>query len=229
MSEIGLNPNAVDIPVFAETLKAKGRIRLQGLLSSEHAQIVHAALETGTDWVLEAMSDTGVVRCDRQALSTMNAHAIQNLLQGAIDRAQSDFSFVRLGFDLDTGLAPSHPLTGIVTMIRSEAFHDLCSALAGFDALTLSHLSAHAYRPGDFMSLHTDTGTRLGFEWSFSPGWRPDEGGQLLFHSPSGDIEAGILPRLDDLALFTGDKPRSVATIAAYARAPRLSIVGRFV
>ena len=229
MKDIGLNPDAIDIPAFAGKLKAKGRIRIEGLLSSDQAQHVHAALETGTDWVLEAMSDTGITRCDRQALSTMNAHAIQNLLQGAIDRAQSDFSFVRLGFDLDAGLAPSHPLTGIVTTIRSKTFHDLCYELAGFDSLNLSHLSAHAYRPGDFMSLHTDTGARLGFEWSFSPDWRPDEGGQFLFHSPSGDIEAGILPRLDDLALFTGDRPRSVATIAAYARSPRLSIVGRFI
>ncbi|HWU49751.1 MAG TPA: 2OG-Fe(II) oxygenase family protein, partial [Asticcacaulis sp.] len=55
-----------------------------------------------------------------------------------------------------------------------------------------------------------------------------DWGGQMLFHSPSGDLEGGIMPRMNDLALFAGDQPRSIASVAPYAAGPRFSIMGRF-
>ncbi|MEI9905962.1 MAG: 2OG-Fe(II) oxygenase family protein [Asticcacaulis sp.] len=79
-----------------------------------------------------------------------------------------------------------------------------------------------AIAPGDFFTRHTDAAARLCFEWNFTEGWRPDWGGQVLFHSPSGDIEGGILPRLNDLALFSGDQPRSIASVAPLCWRPAL-------
>ncbi|MGZ3299022.1 MAG: 2OG-Fe(II) oxygenase family protein, partial [Asticcacaulis sp.] len=103
-----------------------------------------------------------------------------------------------------------------------------CGELTGLSGLDLQGLSAVCYRPGDFFTRHTDTRARLCFEWNFTRDWRPDWGGQVLFHSPSGDIEGGIMPRLNDLALYAGDQPRSIACVAPYAAGPRFSITGRF-
>lgn len=223
-----LQMGCFDLEAYGGRLKAKGRVRLEGLLGPQ-AMPVFQALETGTDWSLDVMTRDGPRSVDRDTLARLNAHEIQDLLQGGIDLARQGLSFVRLGCDLEKAVGIQPALKALLALIHGPDFLNLCETLSGETDLKPQALRIHAYRPGDFVSQHTDQGARLGFEWNFTPDWRPDEGGQLLFHAPSGDIGGGILPRLDDLALFTGDLPRSVATLAAYARSPRLSLTGRFI
>ena len=56
--------------------------------------------------------------------------------------------------------------------------------------------------------------------------WRPDWGGQLLFHDEAGDVTRGHAPRWNTLTLFRVPQLHSVAPVAAYARGTRLSVVG---
>ncbi|MGN6424655.1 MAG: 2OG-Fe(II) oxygenase family protein [Asticcacaulis sp.] len=221
-----LNDN-FDFAGYVSRFNGKGRIRLEGALSDADALNVHQALERRTPWELQLVSAEGQPQViSRFELEQLPPDVIQSRLQDAAVRAQSGLSYLRLGFDL---MAHSEPaLKDISDLLKSPAFAALCEKLTGLSGLVLTQLSAVCYRNGDFFTRHTDTQARLGFEWSFTQNWRSDWGGQMLFHSPSGDLEGGIMPRMNDLALFAGDQPRSIASVAPYAAGPRFSIMGRF-
>lgn len=221
-----LNDN-FDFAGYVSRFNGKGRIRLEGALSDADALNVHQALERRTPWELQLVSAEGQPQViSRFELEQLPPDVIQSRLQDAAVRAQSGLSYLRLGFDLMTHTEPA--LKDIADLLKSEAFAQFCEKLTGLSGLVLTQLAAVCYRNGDFFTRHTDTHARLGFEWSFTQGWRSDWGGQMLFHSPSGDLEGGIMPRMNDLALFAGDQPRSIASVAPYAAGPRFSIMGRF-
>ncbi len=224
---LALLSDAFDTAGYVSRFTNKGRIRLEGALSADDAEAAHFALEQGTPWELQLVSAEGQPEViNRAELNRLPESEIQSRLQAAAERAQSDLSWLRLGKSLlgDEEI----PLKGLADLLKSAEFARFCTALTGLTDLTLTDLSAVCYRPGDFFTQHTDLGARLCFEWNFSKDWRPDWGGQVLFHSPSGDIEGGILPRFNDLSLYAGDQPRSIASVAPYAGGPRFSVTGRF-
>jgi SM-20-related protein len=207
----------------------KGRIRLEGALGLDSAGAVHLALEQQTPWVLQLVNAQGAPEeISRSELDSLAPSLIQTRLQAAAQRAQADFSYLRLGFHDFDGLENDHAVKALADLIAAPDFTAFCHGLTGLSGLELQGLSCVCYRPGDFLTRHTDNSARLMFEWNFTKDWRSDWGGQVLFHSPSGDIEGGIMPRLDDLALYSGDQPRSIASIAPYAGGPRFSLTGRF-
>ena len=224
---LSLLSNDIDAPGYVSRFTHKGRIRLEGAIAAADAEAVHHALEQQTPWELHLVSGEGKPEViNRAELNALPASTIQTRLQEAAERAQSGLSYLRLGVDLTTDEVPA--LAEIAGLIRSDAFARFCENLTGLSGLELTTLMATCYRPGDFFTRHTDTAARLCFEWNFTRDWRSDWGGQVLFHSPSGDIEGGIMPRLNDLSLYAGDQPRSVASVAAYAAGPRFSLAGRF-
>lgn len=226
---LALLSDAFDTAGYVSRFTNKGRIRLEGAISADDADAMHTALERETPWELQLVSKDGRPEIiNRRELNMLPESEIQQRLQDTAERAQASLSWLRLGLNLLNRSDEDFALTPLAGLIKSAGFSQFCERLTGLSDLTLTELSATCYRPGDFFTQHTDLGARLCFEWNFSKDWRPDWGGQVLFHSPSGDIEGGILPRLNDLALYAGDQPRSIASVAPYAGTPRFSVVGRF-
>ena len=217
-----------DAAGYVSRFAAKGRVRLEGAVGEDDARATHHALEQQTPWELQLVTAKGPEVINRRELATLPEADIQARLTEAAERAQTGLSYLRLGYVL-IGMLDGQPLQALADLIKSAEFARFCESLTGLSGLDLSSLSAVCYRPGDFFTRHTDAAARLCFEWSFTDGWRSDWGGQVLFHSPSGDIEGGIMPRMNDLALFAGDQPRSVASVAPYAAGPRFSVIGRFI
>lgn len=123
---------------------------------------------------------------------------------------------------------PGHPIHQVTEALNSEAFLELGRKLTGDRSIRRSDVQASFYRPGDFLNLHDDTGPgrAAAFTIGLSRGWRPDWGGQLLFHDADGDVVRGFAPRFNALTVFRVPRAHSVAPVAGYAQAPRLSVVG---
>ena len=221
---IALLASQFDPAGYQSRFARHGRIRLEGAISADDAQAVHHALEQATPWELQLVGKNGPEVINRHELHRLPEADIQARLQEAAECAQDGLSYLRLGY----GPTGDDALTPVASLIRSAEFAQFCEAMTGLSGLELQGLFAVCYRPGDFFTRHTDQSARLCFEWNFTQGWRPDWGGQVLFHGPSGDIEGGIMPRFNDLALYSGDQPRSVASVAPYASGPRFSLTGRF-
>jgi SM-20-related protein len=223
-----------DLPGYQGRFASKGRIRLEGAVSAEAADALHHALEQQTPWSLQLVTRKGMPDViSRAELESLPPTTIQTRLQDAAERATEGLSYLRLGYLLNASglqaLGPIHPLAELAGLIASSGFSAFLEGLTGLSGLEVTRLEALCYRPGDFFTQHTDSDARLTMEWNFTEGWRSDWGGQVLFHSPSGDIEGGIMPRLNDLSLYNGDQPTSVATVAAFAAVPRFSVVARFI
>ena len=56
--------------------------------------------------------------------------------------------------------------------------------------------------------------------------WRPDWGGQLMFHDANGVIERGFKPGFNVWTVFRTPRNHSVAQVASYADGKRRSITG---
>lgn len=158
---------------------------------------------------------------------------VRKFLGEVISRASRGFAFMHQSYALQDEFArsPDDPARPVTEFLQSQAFLDVGAAIVG-RKVSCVRVQASRYRKGDFLTLHDDThktDIRLGaFTIGFTRGWRPDWGGQLLFHDARGEIERGFSPGFNVLTVFKVPRAHSVAPVAPYAAAPRHSLTGWF-
>jgi SM-20-related protein len=226
-----LNPN-LDPASFAEIFQRDGVVQIPVFLAPEDAESV-AAVMNGLTWNIVApdeKSETLVI--SPQAIQKFGEAQVRQFLQGALKRASLGFSFIHLSYAMQDEYArdPTPPIHRATELLQSRAFLDFGAAVIGRDQVDGVRVQASNYRPGDFLTLHDDRhkhDDRLAaFTLGFTRDWRPDWGGQLLFHDADGQIERGFMPGFNVLTLFKVPRPHSVAPVAAYAATKRLSLTG---
>jgi SM-20-related protein len=167
-----------------------------------------------------------------EAVRRFGEAEVRKFLNGAVARAAKGFSFMHQSYALQDEYARDPRARDITDFLQSRAFLDFGAAILGQE-VTGVRVQASKYRRGDFLTLHDDSHSkddRLGaFTLGFTRRWRPDWGGQLLFHDARGDIEQGFLPRFNVLTVFAVPRAHSVAPVAAYAAEPRYSLTGWFI
>lgn len=192
-------------------------------------------LETGIDWDLAFQGDDGrPVVLTRPQLAALGEAEVQKRLQAMLAQAGTDYGFVYLTYPLITAYLtkrdPGHPVHA-VTEFLNDAFVKLGVAITGRSDIIKADGQLTRYRPGDFIGLHNDVGSEasdrlVAYTLGLTRIWRADWGGQLLFHDAAGDVIRGHAPRWNTLTLFKVPQYHSVAAVAPYAQAPRLSVVG---
>lgn len=226
-----LNPNLDPAP-FAAIFQRDGVVQIPVFLESADAESV-AAVMNGLTWNIVApdeKSETLVI--SPQAIQKFGEAQVRQFLQGALKRASLGFSFIHLSYAMQDEYArdPTSPIHRATEFLQSRAFLDFGAAVIGDDQVDGVRVQASNYRPGDFLTLHDDRHKRddrlAAFTLGFTRDWRPDWGGQLLFHDAEGQIERGFMPGFNVLTLFKVPRPHSVAPVAAYAAAKRLSLTG---
>lgn len=223
-----------DLPVegFATRFAEDGYVQIPVFLAPEDAEDVARSLE-GLTWNIVApdeASETLVITPD--VIKKFGEAQVRQFLQGALKRAAGGFSFVHLSYALQdeyqrSAEARVHRAT---QFLQSEDFLDFGRQVIGAPAVTGVRAQASYYRPGDFLTLHDDShrkDTRLAaFTLGFTRKWRADWGGQLLFHDAEGNVTRGFKPEFNVLTLFKVPTAHSVAQVASYADAKRLSLTG---
>ena len=214
-----LNP-ALDVGLYARAYAAGGIVRIGNVLAPDSAETVAQIME-GLPWQL-SLSESGE--------GDENAR-----IAATLEKARSGFAYQYLKYPmLQTyfgGKDPGHPIHEVSEYLNGPEFLGLLRTVTGRPDIRKAMASATNFRPGDFLTWHDDSSddsdTRVvAYTLSFTRLWRADWGGQLLFHDPNGQIAAGLAPAFNCLTLFTVPRAHSVATVAPYAGAPRLSIVG---
>lgn len=231
--ELRLNP-ALRPDEFAKAFERDGVVQISNLFEPELAQAITELLERQTPWRLVYANDKGVQ--DSLAVeeaSRLGPQHMDALISKIMHRASEGFSYLYLGYDmLDAYLEsriPGHPLDLVTEFLNGEEFRSFGRRVIGGALPTKTEVYASLYRPGDFLNLHDDSyrNQRLAaYTIGFTRQWRPDWGGQLLFHAPDGNITRGLLPAFNTLTLFKTPQAHSVAAVAPYASRPRISLVG---
>jgi SM-20-related protein len=226
-----LNPK-LDPASFAAAFQRDGVVQIPVFLEPDDAEVV-AAIMKGLTWNVVAPDETSeTLVISPQAIQKFGEAQVRQFLQGALKRASRGFSFIHLSYALqdEHGRDPTAPIHQATTFLQSPTFLDFGAAVIGNGQVGGVRVQASNYRPGDFLTLHDDRHQRddrlAAFTLGFTRDWRPDWGGQLLFHDTEGQIERGFLPGFNVLTLFRVPRPHSVAQVAAYAAAKRLSLTG---
>lgn len=218
---------------FADTFAREGVVQIPVFLEPIDAAAAGDLLEGISSWAIVAPDEKNeTLVITNEAIRKFGDAAVRQFLQSALKRASRGFSFIHLSYPMQDEYArdPSPPVHALTELVQSQAFLDFGAGVIGAPRVAGVRAQASNYRPGDFLTLHDDKhgrDTRLAaFTLGFTQGWRPDWGGQLLFHDAEGQIERGFMPGFNVLTLFRVPRPHSVAPVAAYAAAKRLSVTG---
>ena len=232
MSELRLNP-ALDPAQLAAAYQRDGYVQVSDLLTPDAAELVAAVLESGVDWDLFLSGPAGPEVLGRTELGRLSRDEIARRIAEVDGRARTGFAYRYLGYPMITayltGRDPGHPLHSLLEFMNSPEVLEFVRAVTAEPKVIKLDAQATYYRPGDYLTLHDDTGVgerRAAYTLGFTRGWRPDWGGQLLFHAPDGEIPRGLQPGFNVLTLFRTPQWHSVAPVALYAGGKRLSITG---
>jgi SM-20-related protein len=233
LSTIQIRPGLA-APSFADTYRREGVVQVTDFLGAEAADSVERVL-ADLPYVIVAPDERGdTLVLDNQVMQRFGEAQVRNFLNDTIRRASGGFSFIHRSYPLQDEYARStaNPAAAITEFLQSRAFLDFGAQIIGQPVDGIRVQASH-YRKGDFLTLHDDSHSRddrlAAFTLGFTKGWRPDWGGQLLFHDDAGDVVRGFAPRFNVLTVFAVPKAHSVAPVAAYATQPRYSLTGWFI
>lgn len=232
MSTGWLNP-ALRAEDYAAAYARDGVVRIDGLFPAPVADALAEVLASRTAWSLVHADPQGRhAMVTPRELATFTAEDIQARIFRATRQASEAFSYLYLVYPMIDayldGRDPDHPLNALTEFLNSPDFMDFVRAVTGEPVVKVD-AQATCYRPGHFLTQHDDLGVgerRAAYTIGLTRGWRPDWGGQLLFHDTDGDIVRGFAPRFNVLTLFKVPMSHSVAPVAPYAAAPRHMITG---
>jgi SM-20-related protein len=232
---LALNPKLDPAP-YARTFARDGVVRIDDVLTPSAAEAVARLLEQQTPWRLTLSKDPDELKAglyDAARITAVGEAAVAAEVAAVNQRARNGFAYLYLSYPMLKayleGWDPGHPIHTLTELINSPAMLSLFRAVTGRPDVIKADAQATLYRPGDFLTLHDDghgEGRVCAYTFGFTRTWRPDWGGQLLFHDEALEIERGLTPAFNVLTLFRTPRWHSVAPVAPYAGAPRLSIVG---
>ena len=224
----------LDLQACGEAYREAGMAQVPDFLEAGSATAVGDLLRT-LPYVIVAPDERGeTLVISDEVMRRFGEQKVRSFLGETIRRASSGFAFIHQSYALqdEYGRAPHLPIARVTEFLQSRVFLDVGQAVTGGQVDGVRVQASH-YRRGDFLTLHDDSHTRddrvAAFTLGFTRGWRPDWGGQLLFHDARGDIERGFAPRFNMLSVFAVPRAHSVAPVAAYAAEPRLSLTGWFI
>jgi SM-20-related protein len=228
-----LNP-ALDPASFARDYACDGLVRIPDVFEPEVVDRLAGILEQTIDWDVICSTDRGEADIlSRERRAELGPDVIAGKLHAATLRARTGFSYVHLGYPMIDAFAegrdPGHPIHALTAFLNSPELIAFGAAITGEPGVAKIVAQATLYRPADFLTMRDDTGAseRLaGYTLGLTREWRPDWGGQLLFHDAAGDVERGFAPAFNVLTLFKAPRRHSVAPVAPYAGAPRLTVTG---
>lgn len=229
---IRLNPR-LDPRDYAADYARDGFVQVPDLLEAESAEWLELALEHDTPWHLSLKTAEGGRMVSPEEMNAMGREALGAHIQSALAGGQTGFSFVYLTYPIIqaflNGRDPGHATHVLLQFFNDAPFMNFARTVTGEAQATKIDAQATWYRPGDFLTQHDDTGEgerRAAYTLGLARDWRPDWGGQLLFHNEAGDITRGFKPGFNVWTVFKTPRMHSVAPVAAYAGGRRRSVTG---
>ena len=222
-----------------EQLKSRfarhGRLHIPGVFAEPNAQAIGDALAGDMPWHRSVNIKGKAYDLALDQIEAMppdrRAEFETAVLEGGRTGFQYQFDAWRLSDLMEADMRGAVPaLEALYDFLNGEAFLGFARALTGEDACAYVDAQATRYTPGHFLTAHDDdvAGKNRLFAYvlNFTPAWRTDWGGLLLFHDADGNVAEGYSPAFNALNIFRVPQLHSVSPVAAYAGAPRLSVTG---
>ena len=231
-----INPD-IDRKAIAKEFARTGRVQIRDVLTEQTAGEILKVLARQTKWGLSWQAGADGPHHIRAAeLATLGqdrTSAIGAKLMQAI--REDAYAFLYAAYPIVDAYIQKwdedSPIELLLEHVNDEPFLQLLRDVTGIKELVKADAQATLYRPGDFLSQHTDShkdeGWRIAYVLNFAAvPWRPDWGGYLLFYDADGDVIGGYRPRFNSLNLFAVPHWHSVSYVAPFAPVARFAVTG---
>lgn len=227
--------SALDPKRLRPIFQKHGRLHLPGILAPASAQAVHGAMAGPLPWAKSLLVqgkpyDIGPAAWEAM-LPERRAELDAAVIRGGQTGFQYRFDAWRLSDAVERGERGTSPvLEAVYDFLNGPEFLGFVGELTGEPRGAYADAQATRYRPGDFLTAHDDdvAGKNRLFAYvlNFTPVWRAEWGGLLLFLGPDGHVTEGYAPAFNALNIFRVPQLHAVSEVASYAGADRLSITG---
>lgn len=225
----------IDREALRRAYAERRRVTIDPFLAGEAAEALRAHLLERSGWRLAVQAGgSRFVEIEAKALEAMSPAQREALERAAAPSEPSGFRYL---FDQIVAVGnrpeirePDSPLGRFAAFLSSDPVLDLVREISGAADIAFAEARATRYRPGHFLTIHDDrheeTNRRVAYTFGLSPVWRPEWGGLLMFHDGRGNVEQGLVPRMNALHLFGVPQDHSVSLVAPFAPEPRFSVTG---
>lgn len=214
--------------------REKGRIHIPDILEPVAAKALFAELEQRNDWqqtfnVGEKLYDLS--SSDRATFSS----DVRQSLSAAVDaQAVQSFSYrfetIRVSDSASERESAGTILDDFAAFLCSHRALDWFRSVTGLAEIAFADAQGTRYSAGDFLTGHDDAVNgkdRLAaYVFNFTPRWRAEWGGLLMFHGSDGHIDEALVPCWNALNIFTVPQIHSVSRVVPAVPVARYSITG---
>lgn len=231
--DIALNPS-LDVVSLSRDFAARGRLRINSILTSHAAMQVLQALAADLPWNLVYRDGDQVAELDEAQARSLDSQQQAEMMQRIYSIAVRQFQFFYYSYQLDDAnlakIRPDSMTHECIAFLRSKSFVDFVEKVTGEQALQRVSSQASCYRSGHFLLPHDDgvgdTGRKIAYVLNLSKNWKPGWGGLLQFHDANGNVIEAFLPAFNSLSLFRIPAVHSVSCVMPFAIEPRIAISG---
>lgn len=226
--------DGLDLAPAKASLARTGRLHLKGVLTPAAAERIHASLTGESLWARSTIFQGQPRDFDLDWLARLSPGDRAILDADINERAKRGFQYsfdnYRLSSLITGGLRQGWVTESVYDFVNSPAFLDFIRELTGDDRAVYVDAQNTRYRPGHFLTLHTDDqpgqGRLYAYVLNFTPRWRADWGGLLAFLDGEGHVEEAWTPAFNALNIFRVPAQHLVTPVSAFAGGDRLSITG---
>jgi SM-20-related protein len=219
---------------FKDVLAREGRVSIPEMLDEATCDALDAAFTRADQWVLSFNQGERSFDLDQMRAQAMHPEIEAGLAKRIHEYGPSGFQYAfdtcrvsdltEIGAPCDAAFASLHKT------MNGEPFLNWCRELTGDTAINYLDLQATRYRPGHFLTEHTDEQAnkkrRFAYVLNMTPFWRVDWGGLLQFIGPDGHVTAGLTPSYNRMNIFKVPQSHSVSMVTPAAQGFRLSLTG---
>jgi SM-20-related protein len=215
-----------------------GRIHLPDVFAPAFARRVAEALASdAVPWTRSVTVNGKPYDIGLQTLNDMPPERAAEF-RAAVDAAartgfQYEYDAWRISDRLEAGDrrgGPLAPLEAVYDVLNGADFLGFVRALTGEPRAAYVDAQATRYTAGHYLTVHDDNvagkNRLFAYVLNFTPQWRVDWGGLLLFHDADGHVAEGYTPAFNALNIFRVPQPHSVSQVASFVAASRYSITG---
>ncbi len=231
-----LNPDidgGFDLSQAAAVFQTHGHVRIASIMPHDKATSMAEAVDGLQGWQLSYGAMEGVGRANPQDIPSWAEDTRRAFNQTLVESARRGEGFAYFSAPLtagETSPALPQPIATLGNDLMDGALLQFLQGLTGLSGVTGVDASATQFRPGHYLTRHTDSprgqNRKLAFVLGLTRNWHPDWGGLLQFYHPDGTPNLAFAPGFNTLDLFSVDKVHAVTYVAPYAGGPRSAISG---
>ncbi len=230
---ITLNPE-LDREKYARLYQDNNRVHIPDILTRESAEAIYQAMLNEVPWQTNFNDGEKGHTLHQIQIDAMNEVQRDLLTTHVHQKAKYDFQYVFNAYSLSDARAqnlnPGLFINKMLDFVNSDEYLRFMRQVTGYEEAAFSDAQCTLYRPGHFLSDHSDDvggKNRLAATvFNFTPRWRADWGGILQFIDEDDHIIQGMTPCFNALNILKVPQKHSVSYVVPHAEGGRYAITG---